>query len=160
MRNLKSKYFFFLFTIISLLNYAQNTPFFKNFNISKYNSTNQNWDVSVANNGKVYVANEKGLLEYEGLNWKFYELPNKTAMRSVLALEDRIYYSSFEEVGYWKKNNKGLLFYTSLNDFITEGISTDEEFWQILPYRNGLHWNLFMQNEDVQNGLEALTFSY
>lgn len=125
------------------MGYAQNTPFFKNFNLSKYYASNQNWDVSVADNGKVYVANGKGLLEYDGLDWRFYELPNKTTMRSVLALEDRIYSGSFEEIGYWKKNNKGNLFYTSLNDFISEGISTDEEFWQILPYRNGIAFRSF-----------------
>jgi len=27
-------------------------------------------------------------------------------------------------------------------------------------YRTGLLWNLFMQNEDVQNGLDKLGFTY
>lgn len=143
MAKLKILLVIFSFGLIPICGLSQNTPFFKNFNLTKYNATNQNWDVSVAENGKVYVANGKGLLEYDGLNWKFYELPNKTTMRSVLAYRNRVYTGSFEEIGYWEKNSKGLLYYTSLNNLINEGISTDEEFWQILPYNNGIAFRSF-----------------
>ena len=143
MLRLKDIFIILIIASISSFGLAQNTPFFKNFNLSKYNATNQNWDVSVADNGKVYVANGKGLMEYDGLNWKFHELPNKTTMRSVLAYNDRIYTGSFEEIGYWQKDAKGQLYYTSLNGLINEGISTDEEFWQIVPYKTGIAFRSF-----------------
>ena len=86
---------------------AQYTPYFENYSLSKYNAGNQNWGISVATNGKVYVANNKGLLVFNGLNWKLHTLPNKTTIRSVLAVKDRIYTGSYEELGYWKYNSKG-----------------------------------------------------
>ncbi|MDA0177767.1 transcriptional regulator [Mesoflavibacter profundi] len=110
---------------------AQYTPYFENYSLSKYNAGNQNWGISVATNGKVYVANNKGLLVFNGLNWKLHTLPNKTTIRSVLAVKDRIYTGSYEEFGYWKYNSKGELLYTSLTSENTK-FSASEEFWQIL----------------------------
>lgn len=49
------------------------------------------------------------------------------------------------------------------NDWVTErylAIDQGPEIIMIENYRTGLLWNLFMQNEDVQNGLDALEFSY
>jgi len=115
---------------------AQYTPYFQNYVLSEYNAGNQNWDVSKSDNGKVYVANNKGLLEYDGLKWDFKELPNKTTIRSVLVVKDKIYTGSYEEFGFWKYNLKGELIYTSLSDTIKENSSSNEEIWQILSYKN------------------------
>ena len=49
------------------------------------------------------------------------------------------------------------------NDWVTEqylAIDQGPEIIMIENYRSGLFWNLFMQNEDVQNGLNALDFNY
>ena len=37
-----------------------------NFSRQTYNAANQNWMVSQAENGWMYFANNKGLLEYDG----------------------------------------------------------------------------------------------
>ncbi|MCF8273609.1 MAG: helix-turn-helix transcriptional regulator [Flavobacteriaceae bacterium] len=130
---------FFIFSILLLISFsveAQYTPYFQNYVLSEYNAGNQNWDVSKSKNGKVYVANNNGLLEYDGLKWNFKELPNKTIIRSVLAYKDRIYTGSYEEFGFWKRNIKGELIYKSLSDSIKEKISQDEEIWQIITYKD------------------------
>ncbi|MDN3491125.1 glucoamylase family protein [Winogradskyella bathintestinalis] len=49
------------------------------------------------------------------------------------------------------------------NDWVTErylAIDQGPEIIMIENYRTGLLWSLFMQNGDVQNGLDALGFSY
>ncbi|WP_178983358.1 glucoamylase family protein [Winogradskyella helgolandensis] len=49
------------------------------------------------------------------------------------------------------------------NDWVTErylAIDQGPEIIMIENYRSGLLWNLFMQNEDVQNGLNVLGFTY
>ncbi|MBR9914172.1 MAG: transcriptional regulator [Algicola sp.] len=128
----------------SLNSYGQYSPYFKNFQLSEYNAGNQNWDVSRADDGKVYVANDKGLLEYDGLKWRFYDLPNKTTLRSVLALKDKVYTGSYEEFGFWKKGEKGQLIYHSLSDSIQDSISKDEEIWQILPFKDQIIFRSFL----------------
>lgn len=48
-------------------------------------------------------------------------------------------------------------------DWVTErylAIDQGPQIIMIENYRSGLLWNLFMQNEDVQNGLDALGFTY
>ena len=39
-------------------------------------------------------------------------------------------------------------------------IDQGPEIIMIENYRSGLLWNLFMQNQDIQNGLNTLGFSY
>mgnify|MGYP003627626234 FL=1 len=117
--------------------YSQYTPFFENYALTEFNAGNQNWGISLAENGKIYVANDKGLMEFDGLKWQFFQLPNKTIIRSVLAYDNLIYTGSYEEFGYWKKNQKGQLIYTSLSNFNEQKETLDEEFWQILQH-NGV----------------------
>lgn len=148
-----STYLFVVFMLaFSHLSIAQYSPYFQNFSLSEYNAGNQNWDVSKAENGKLYVANNNGLLEYDGLKWTFKELPNKTTIRSVLAHGDVIYTGSYEEFGYWKRNNYGELTYTSLSDSIKSEISLSEEFWQILPYKNAIVFRSFLNIYIYENG--------
>ncbi|WP_308992564.1 LuxR C-terminal-related transcriptional regulator [Mariniflexile litorale] len=123
---------------------AQFTPYFQNYSLSEYNAGNQNWGVSRAENGLLYVANNNGLLEYDGIKWDLLELPNKTTIRSVFAYKNLIYTGSYEEFGYWKKNFKGTLVYNSLSDAIKDKISPNEEIWQILPFKEGIAFRSFL----------------
>jgi len=132
-----------VFALVSVSVSAQYTPYFQNYVLSEYNAGNQNWDVSKSENGKVYVANHYGLLEYDGLKWSFKELPNKTIIRSVLAYKDKVYTGSYEEFGFWERNLKGELIYNSLSDSIKSTISQDEEIWQIIPFKDVIVFRSF-----------------
>jgi len=114
------------FTFFSIYSFGQFSPNLQNFSISEYKAGNQNWDVCRDNNGKVYVANSKGLLEYDGLDWKLFQLPNKTILRSVFVYNNLIFSGSFEEFGYWKEDAYGKLKYTSLSELIQDQISNNE----------------------------------
>lgn len=124
--------------------HAQFTPYFQNYSLSEYSAGNQNWGVSKADDGMLYFANNNGLLEYDGIKWDLLELPNKTVMRSVLAHKERIYTGSYEEFGYWKKDGRGVLEYKSLSEGIKTKISPNEEFWQILPFKDGVVFRSFL----------------
>ncbi|WP_372753474.1 LuxR C-terminal-related transcriptional regulator [Mariniflexile sp.] len=142
---MKAKFLILILTILFLEDIsAQYTPFFQNFSLSEYNAGNQNWGISRAENGMLYVANHNGLLEYDGIKWEFMELPNKTTIRSVLAYKDLVYTGSYEEFGYWKKNSKGKLLYKSLSDAIKSKISPNEEIWQIIPFKDGIAFRSFL----------------
>lgn len=139
--NIKVALFFLLLTAFSVQ--AQYTPYFQNFSLSEYNAGNQNWGVSRDENGLLYVANNNGLLEYDGLKWDFFELPNKTTIRSVLAYNGLVFTGSYEEFGYWKKNSKGILVYHSLSDLVKSDISPNEEIWEILSFKEGIVFRSF-----------------
>ena len=48
-------------------------PKIVNYNKFTYKAGPQNWMITHAPNGFVYVANNDGLLEFDGSDWKVYE---------------------------------------------------------------------------------------
>lgn len=142
------KYIYSIFFIICFFSnessFAQFTPYFQNYSLSQYNAGNQNWCISKGVDDKLYIANNRGLLVFDGLTWNLHEIPNKTTIRSVLAHEDRIYIGSYEEFGFWKKNAKGILEYSSLSHLIDQNEFLNEEFWQIIAYKDAVIFRSFL----------------
>ena len=126
--------FFILFLGINLIGFCQFTPYFENYDISQYRAGNQNWDISEAEDGRLYVANNQGLLQYDGLNWQLYQMPNKTTIRSVLAHNNKIYVGSYEEFGYFENSGNGTLVYKSISRSSDVSGLDNQEFWQILAF--------------------------
>ena len=67
---------------------------------SDYRAANKNWAVAEDDAGTLYAGNDKGLLEFDGLQWRLYELPRASIVRSVAPLShDVIFTGGFEEFG-------------------------------------------------------------
>ena len=87
----------------------------RNFSRSTYKSGAQNWGITQHSSNTMYFANNSGLLEFDGKNWKTYPIMNGTNVHSVLnSKNNRIYASTFSEFGYFQKQKNGLLEYNSL----------------------------------------------
>lgn len=128
MKKLTVLFFLCLFSFVG----AQELPPIIKFSKEIYNGGNQNWMISGADNHFLYVANNQGLLEYDGARWRIYELPNKSIVRSVKVVKERIYTGCYREFGYWKKKLDGSLEYFSLSSELKNTISEDEQFWNII----------------------------
>ncbi|WP_037348956.1 triple tyrosine motif-containing protein [Sediminibacter sp. Hel_I_10] len=126
--------------LISCLIWAQELPPIASYSTEDYRGENQNWAISQAPNKFIYVANNKGLLEFNGANWQLYPSPNETILRSVHVVGDKIYTGCYMEFGYWQHDNYNKLHYTSLSKDITESLITDEQFWNIISFNE---WVLF-----------------
>ncbi len=109
------------------------TPNIKNFQTFETGAGHQNWSIDQAPNGFIYVANNSGLLEFNGISWKLYLLPQNKIVRSVRCHDDRIYIGAYNEFGYFEKDEDNQLVYHTLNDGLTNYQFRDEEFWQIEP---------------------------
>ncbi|WP_111659615.1 helix-turn-helix and ligand-binding sensor domain-containing protein [Olleya aquimaris] len=110
---------------------GQDLPPIQYYSPKQYNAENQNWAISQSNNKYIYVANSKGLLEFNGADWMLYPSPNQTIIRSVKVVDNKIYTGSYMEFGYWSKSNIGDLQYTSLSEKIKDRLLEDEQFWNI-----------------------------
>ena len=132
MRPLKYLFFWVLFSTISFLSYTQERPPIDVFSPKDYGAETQNWSISQSKEKNIYVAKNKGLLEYNGANWKLYLSPNETIIRSVNVIDNLIYTGCNSEFGYWQRNEFGLLFYTSLSKSLKIDFLEDEEFWNII----------------------------
>jgi len=131
------KHIFFIQVILSCLCLsAQERPPINIFSPSDYGGESQNWSITQANNRYIYVANNKGLLEYNGAKWTLYPSPNETIIRAVTFINDLIYTGSYHDFGYWEKDDFGVLNYTSLSKALHVAFLEDEEFWNILHFEN------------------------
>lgn len=129
-----------LFVFLCVISHAQELPPIEVFSPKIYGAENQNWSISQASNKFVYVANNSGLLEYNGAKWTLYPSPNETIMRSVTVVGDRIYTGCYMEFGFWEKNQFNELKYTSLLNKLKKPLVEDEQIWNIIAFDN---WVLF-----------------
>ncbi|UJH67534.1 triple tyrosine motif-containing protein [Allomuricauda sp. SCSIO 65647] len=126
------RFYIILLFFVPLSLIAQELPPIQVFYPYDYNGENQNWAISQSSEKLIYVANSKGLIEFNGASFKLYPSINETIMRSVNVIDDRIYTGCFMEFGYWEKNDLGILKYTSLSKKIGIDLLEDEEFWNII----------------------------
>ena len=138
--NFKNKLILIVFLLTNYLVVSQEFPPIISFFSEDYQAENQNWGITQSDKGLIYVANNKGLLEYNGATWQVYQTPNETIMRSVEFYDQKIFTGFYMDFGYWKKNNKGILYYTSIVETQKIKMLEDEQIWSIVEIDG---WMLF-----------------
>jgi len=120
---------FFSFTFSN----AQELPPIENYSPELYGGENQNWSISQSSKKYIYVANNSGLLEFNGAKWQLYPSPNNTILRSVKVIDSKIYTGAYMEFGFWERNKFGSLEYSSLSKNLKESL-IEEDFWNIIEF--------------------------
>ena len=120
--------------------FSQELPPIQTFSPADYNGENQNWSITQSSNKYIYVANNHGLVQFDGARWSKYPSPNGSVVRTVKVVGDKIYMGCYMEFGYWEKNENGGHIYTSLVNELREPLTEDEEFWNIVTAED---WILF-----------------
>lgn len=133
---------FFLILLLPVAGFCQNTiglPDVVNFYKNTYSAGLQNWDIKQDKNGIIYIANNEGLLSFDGKYWKLYPLPHKTIVRSVeIGADNRIYAGGQDEFGYFAPDGNGNLRYHSLVDLIPEKDRSFADVWDIVAYHHDI----------------------
>jgi DNA-binding CsgD family transcriptional regulator len=129
-----------LFILLSCPGFAQNTiglPDVVNYPKKIYRGGLQNWDIDQDSSGTIYVANNEGLLCFDGRSWSLFGLPNRTIVRSVLASPShRIYVGGQDELGYFQPDRTGRLAYHSLLEQIPKEYRSFGDVWDIVFLNN------------------------
>jgi len=94
----------------------QGLPFVTNYEALSYQAGIQNFDIIQDDLGRIFVANNLGLLEFDGKTWSRYGLNNTKVRSAFLGADRRIYVGSQADFGYLESNDSGQLVYTSLAD--------------------------------------------
>lgn len=125
-----------------MVGYCQNTiglPDVINYYKGTYNAGLQNWDIKQDKNGIIYLANNEGLLSFDGKYWKLYPLPNKTIVRSIeIGADNRIYVGGQDELGYFAPAKNGKLEYYSLTRLIPEKDKAFGDVWDIVSIKKDI----------------------
>lgn len=130
-----------VFLAVNAASAASFMPVVTNYDVVRYEA--QNWCITQDNDGIIYVANNMGILEFDGFKWQSTPIPGASVVRSVYAENDRIYAGAFEEFGYYTHDDYGSLRYTSLSDSLADFTFENEDIWGITRCGNILYFNSF-----------------
>lgn len=142
-RGLASRWFWLLMYVPCAHLAAQSSlsglPFTRNFQPLDYKAGIQNWSITQTRQGLVYIANNFGLLEFDGDQWQTYGMRNGTKVRSVARdARGRIYVGGQGDFGFFFPDARGRLAYTSLADRLEKQYRDFDEAW-----------NIYIDNEKV-----------
>lgn len=140
----------FLLITTSLYSSNLDIPFIPpvyNYTTNNYKAGNQNWAIAQGANGVIYFGNNNGLLSFDGVNWVLHSLPNDLSVKSIFidnkSITERIYVGSFEEFGFFERNESGQLSYHSIKERVTDYNFHNDEIWSILSYKGKIYFQSF-----------------
>jgi ligand-binding sensor domain-containing protein/DNA-binding CsgD family transcriptional regulator len=129
-----------------------------NYNKNIYQAGLQNWGFKQAKNGILYVANNEGLMSFDGKYWNINPLPNKTIVRSLeMDSEGKIYVGGQDEIGFFTPNIYGKLSYNSLLEKIPTQDRKFEDVWEIIQYKKDIFFRTFSKLFKYSNGSFTVT---
>lgn len=126
-----------------VVNNFQGLPFISNYDALTYQAGIQNFDIIQDELGRIFVANNLGLLEYDGKTWTRYGLNNTKVRSAYLGPDQKIYVGSQADFGYLKDDASGKLVYTSLADSLPEKLRDFDETWRIFGSGNLIYFCTF-----------------
>ncbi|MBX2874768.1 MAG: hypothetical protein KTR30_21775 [Saprospiraceae bacterium] len=133
-------------------------PFIRNYPTAVYEAGSQNWAIAQHPNGYIFLANNNGLLQYDGNDWKCFPLEKKTIARSLLIRGDSIFIGGQNEFGYFKANQEGLLRYHSLLDRISPDSRNFEDVWDIVRLDESIYF--YASNRLYQFRHDSISVQY
>jgi DNA-binding CsgD family transcriptional regulator len=146
-----------LFFWSTLVTFAQiipekGVPLLENFTPLQYQNKGKIWDIKTSPNGIVYMAADKGLLEYDGKTWNNFKGSNGFT-RSVLVVNDSLIYTGSDlDFGVWKKNKFQGFEYSSLYPFQEVVQEISKEFWDVYQLGEAIIFVSFQNIYIYQNG--------
>ncbi|MBW3545293.1 MAG: hypothetical protein KY428_06785, partial [Bacteroidetes bacterium] len=105
----------------------------KSFTASDYKASSFNYTGLETPEGILYFANENGVLEYDGSQWKLIRVDKFSAATAIAMVKGRIYVGGRNEFGYLEPDSLTGFRYTSLRHLLK--LQADEELkdiWQIV----------------------------
>ncbi|MCU0374883.1 MAG: hypothetical protein MUF24_06205 [Chitinophagaceae bacterium] len=98
-----------------------------------YQAGAQNWAFQQDESGTIYVANNEGLLTFNGAFWRVHPLPNSTILRSIaFGRGKQLFAGGQDEIGYYEPDATGRLGYRSLIGQIPVQYRQFADIWHIV----------------------------
>ncbi|MEK6152740.1 ATP-binding protein [Flavobacteriaceae bacterium 3-367] len=91
-------------------------PYMQHYGPDDYNTTRpDNQTLVQGDNGLMYIGNSKGVLEFDGVDWRLIQLPNRSLIRTLVKNEKgTIFVGGFNELGYLKPDSLGFTTFKSI----------------------------------------------
>lgn len=132
-------FFILIFTIsLSAQKSSQfGLPEITNYIPQDYGADGVNWWIVEDDRGFLYFANNNGILEYDGANWRLITPKERPETRSLVKGPDgKIYAGTNGDIGYLKPDAQGNLEFFSIRHLLPEKNQIFNEVWESFLYRN------------------------
>lgn len=111
----------FILTLIVLVAFSANLLaqgegcyFVKNHNHREYDGASQSWAITQDKRGIIYIANNVGVIEYDGNDWRYISINQQLARCLDVDNQGRIWVGAQDEIGYLAADSTNNLVYHSL----------------------------------------------
>ncbi|MBI3131484.1 MAG: response regulator [Acidobacteria bacterium] len=119
-------------------------PFVRTFTPRNYAAGPQNWATVQDARGVIYVGNNDGVLEFDGVRWRLIPVANKTDVLSLdIDPSGRIYVGAKGEVGTLEPDGTGAMRYVSLMERLPPEERGLGDVWQTLATSEGVYFSSF-----------------
>ncbi len=117
-------------------------PYIRMYGANEYNSDPQNWDIVQDRRGVIYVANNSGVLEYDGVSWRQI-IPGTRMTVTTLNMDKngRIWVGAGREFGYLAPDSVGSLKHISLLGRIPLQDREREYGWGVAVTSQGVYFD-------------------
>lgn len=132
-------------------------PFTEQHSKRDYKGGTQNWDFAQDEKGNIFVANNEGLLTYDGTHWAIHPLPNRTIVRSLCydTSRNRLYVGGQDAIGFFTPTqDDGSLKYIDCKNKIPLEHRQFTDVWNIVKGNDDQFFfrsagNIYEINEDT-----------
>lgn len=105
-----------------------------------YQAHSQNWAIAQDSAGRMYFGNSNGLLVFNGISWRLFELQNSSIVRSIYIKNNRIYVGAQNEFGFFEPDSSGKLIYHSLINLLPDSTLTFNDIWSIAELNSAIYF--------------------
>ena len=138
------RYLLIVFILLLPIKLLSRNPYILNIDKQDYGAANKNWSIKEDEKGFIYVANDDGLLEFDGVKWTLYILPNKQPVKSLCVQNHNTIYSGNGDCfGKWERDKSGKLIYKDLSSEMPPDDILHSDFWQTWSFEGNIYFQSF-----------------
>ena len=147
---------------------SHGVPIVSNYPHDLTGGSEQNWCITQDARGVIYVGNnDKGILEYDGVEWRRIPVPNDPAIRSIVLGDNGVVYiGAVSEFGYLAPDPIGNMQYQSLSDSLDKELYPFSAIWRTYSHEGKIYFCsfdyifIYEPSEDFLTVLETGRDSY
>ncbi len=114
--------------------------FFKNYRGIDYDNDPQNWAITQDKLGIIYVANHGGLLQFDGISWRSFHIPNHSVYSLTVDKHGILFIGGRNEIGFMAPDASGTLQYNSLTKHLSDEQKKFGNVWAIHATKEGVYF--------------------
>jgi len=158
-------FIFFIGFILTAINFGQvpdrnlGLKYYRNYSPEEYGLDPQNWGLIQDLRGILYMANNGGILEYDGNSWDFIKIPNQTVLSIAVDANGIVYVGGIDELGFLAANSQGEWEYKSLMKYMPREVEQFGNVWRCHATGEGIFFRTskyFFQWQPQQKQMRIL----